>query len=96
MRFVTIRDLRNTPGKVRKLLAEDDVVLTANGKPVAYLIGVEDEDLEEVSAMLRRARAQRAAYRMRRAAAEKGLDRISPEEIEEAIRNARDERARPR
>jgi len=94
MRRISTRDLRNTPGKVRELLREEDLVLTASGEPVAYLIGMEDEDPDEVAAMVRQARAQRAVSRMRRQAAERGLDRLSPDEIREEIRRAREERAR--
>lgn len=93
MRRISTRDLRNTPGKVRELLEEEDLLLTASGEPVAYMVGIGDEDPEEVAAMVRQARAQRAVSRMRRRAAERGLDRLSPEEIREEIRRARDERA---
>lgn len=96
MRFITTRDLRNTPGKVRRLLAEDDLVLTAGGKPVAYLIGLDEEELDEVRALVRRARAQAAVSRMRGAAVEKGTSEMSPEEVDAAIRRARRERARGR
>lgn len=93
MRRISTRDLRNTPGKVRELLEEEDLLLTASGEPVAYMVGIGDEDPEEVADMVRQARAQRAVSRMRRRAAERGLDRLSPEEIREEIRRARDERA---
>lgn len=93
MRFVTTRDLRNTPGMLRKLLAQGDAVLTARGKPVAYVIRVEDDDLEELTRVLRQARALRAVSRMREAAAEKRLARMRRGEIEALIRKARRERA---
>lgn len=95
MRRISTRDLRNTPGKVREMLGEEDLVLTASGTPVAYMIGIEGEDLDEVAALVRQARAQRAVSRMRRGAAERGLDRLSPEEIEEEIRRARARRTAP-
>lgn len=95
MRRISTRDLRNTPGEVRELLEEDDLLLTARGEPVAYMIGMKGEDPQEVAAMVRQARAQRAVSRMRRQAAERGLDGLSPEEIEEEIRRARDRRTVP-
>lgn len=85
MRFITTRDLRNTPGKIRRLLAREDLVLTASGKPVAYLIGVDEGELEEVSRLVRQARAQAAVSRMRRAAEEKGASVMSAQEVEAAI-----------
>lgn len=92
MRRISTRDLRNTPGKVRELLEEEDLLLTASGEPVAYMIGMGGEDPEEMADMVRRARAQRSVSRMRRRAAERGLDRLPPEEIEEEIRSVRDRR----
>ena len=94
MRRISTRDLRNTPGKVRELLEEEDLVLTASGEPVAYMIGIDDEDPAEIAAMIRQARAQRAVARIRRRAAERGLDRLSAEEIDDEIRQTRGERAR--
>ena len=38
MKFLSTRDLRNRPGIVRELAKKDDLVLTANGKPVAILL----------------------------------------------------------
>lgn len=95
MRRISTRDLRNTPGKVRDLLEEEDLLLTARGEPVAYMIGMKGEDPQEVAAMVRQARAQRAVSRMRRQAAEQGLDDLSAEEIEEEIRSARERRTVP-
>lgn len=96
MRFISTRDLRNTPGKIRRLLAREDLVLTASGKPVAYLIGVNESELEEVAGFVRQARAQAAVWRMRRAAAETGASAMSAEQVETAIGRAREQRARPR
>lgn len=93
MRRISTRDLRNTPGRVRELLLEEDLLLTASGEPVAYMIGIDDEDPAEIAGMVRQARAQRAVTRMRRGAAEKGLDRLSAAEIDEEIGKARKERA---
>jgi antitoxin (DNA-binding transcriptional repressor) of toxin-antitoxin stability system len=92
MRWITIRDLRNTPGKVRRWLAREDLILTSGGTPVAYLVGIEGEDPEEVTALMRRARAERAVSRMRREAAERGLDAIPPEEVKAEIRKVRSRR----
>ena len=92
MRRISTRDLRNTPGKVRELLLEEDLLLTASGEPVAYMIGIDDEDPTEIAAMVRQAKAQRAVSRMRRRAGEEGVDRLTPDQIEEEIRRTRTER----
>ena len=94
MKFVSTRDLRNRPGSVREALRNEDVVLTASGKPVAVVIGIEEEELEEILELLRQVRAQRALSRLQRSARRRGMDRISPEEIEQEIRDARAARKR--
>ena len=57
MKFVSTRDLRNRPGFVRELARKGDLALTANGKPIALLLGVEEDELEETAQAIRQARA---------------------------------------
>ena len=92
VKFLTTRDLRNRPGYVRELARKDDLVLTANGKPVAILVGVEGDEFEETARAIRQAKAQRALSRMRRQAAKRGLDRLSPSAIDAEIRAVRSRR----
>jgi len=92
MKFLSTRDLRNRPGFVRELAKNEDLVLTANGKPIALLLGVEEGDLEETAQAIRQARAQRAVSRMRREAAKRGIDKISASLIEAEIRAVRSKR----
>ena len=95
MKFVSTRDLRNRPGHVRKLVRTDDLVLTANGKPIAILVGVKDDELEETARAIRQAKAQRALSRMRHQAARRASDRMSPSAIDAEIRAVRSKRASP-
>ena len=93
MEFVTIRDLRVKPGEVwDKLRQQRELILTSNGRPVAVIAGVGEHDVEETVVALRRARAQVAVSRLRRAAAERGADKLSAAEIEAEITQARRER----
>lgn len=93
MEFVTIRDLRLKPGDVwDKLRQQRELILTSNGRPVAVIAGVGDDDVEETVAALRRARAQAAISRLRRAAAERGANKLSAVEIEAEIAQTRRER----
>lgn len=94
MKFLSTRDLRNRPGFVRELAQKEDLVLTANGKPIALLLGVEEDDLEETARAVRQARAQRALSRMRRQAAKRNLEKMSPAAIEAQIRAVRSKRKR--
>ncbi len=92
MRFVSTRELRNQPGYVRDLAQDDELVLTANGKPVAILLGVEEDRLEETTRALRQAKAQLAVSRMRKHARRRGQDRTSAAVINAEIRAVRRKR----
>ncbi len=94
MKYVSIRELRNRPGRVWSVLSKDDVVLTANGKPMGVLLGVDETRLDDTVAAIRRARAILAVSRMRRRAAETGKDRMSMAEINREIAAVR-RRRRP-
>ncbi len=94
MKYVSIRELRNRPGRVWSVLSKDDVVLTASGKPMGVLLGVDETRLDDTVAAIRRARAILAVSRMRRRAAETGKDRMSMAEINREIAAVR-RRRRP-
>lgn len=94
MKFLSTRDLRNRPGLVRELTKKEDLVLTANGKPIAILLGVEEDDLEETARVVRQARAQRALSRMRIEGTRRSAQR-SPSFIEAEIRAVRSKRKSP-
>ena len=72
MKFISVRELRNRPGVVWEELQGEDLVLTANGKPVGILLGVANEDIEDTIESVRRARALQAVSKMRRRAAATG------------------------
>ena len=88
------REIRGNPRPVFQAAEEgDEVVITSRGKPVALLLGITGEDLDETVRLVRRARAQAAVSRMRKAAAREGSDSMSREEIEDEIGAVRSERA---
>jgi len=93
MEFITVRDLRTRPGQIwDKLRQQQDLILTANGRPIAVLSHVDEGGVEEALASLRRARAQAALSRLRSGATAQGLGRLSADEIETEITAARAER----
>ena len=95
MKFVTVRDLRGRSGQVWNTLArERDIILTSNGKPIAILSAVSEENLEESLAAVRRARAAAAVEKMQLESVEAGTDKISLDEITTEIRMARKARHR--
>jgi antitoxin (DNA-binding transcriptional repressor) of toxin-antitoxin stability system len=95
MKFISVRDLRNTPSEVWDALEEGgDLVLTANGRPRALVVRVDEDDLDSTVIALRRARAQVAVSRMRSGARRTGTDRLSETDIEAEIKGARKARQR--
>lgn len=92
MKYVSVRELRNRPGRVWSALSKDDLVLTASGKPVGVLVGVDETRLDETVDAIRRARAVLAVSRIRRRAAETGADKLSMAEINREIARARRQR----
>ena len=76
------------------MLSKEDVVLTASGKPMGVLLGVDETRLDDTVEAIRRARAILAVSRMRRRAAETGRDRMSMAEINREIAAVR-RRRRP-
>ena len=89
MKFLSVRDFRNSPGKVWKALKDDDFVVTANGKPVGLLIGVPDAELEASLLALRRARAAMAVSRMRKKAEDGGTNKWTSRQVDAEIARVR-------
>ena len=95
MRFVSVRELRNQLASVWKVLSEEkDLVITSNGKPIALLSAMVEEDLEESLGAVRRARAQAAATALQQSSLQAGTDHLSLEDINAEIDAVRRERAR--
>lgn len=95
MRFVTVRELRLRGGDIWQALREgEEAILTVNGKPVAFLAGISEGQVEGVIRAFRQARAQAAVGRMRETAARQGLGRLTEEEVEAEIKAVRRERRR--
>lgn len=90
MKTLSIRDLRNRPGLARSDLGEDgQALLTSNGRPVAVMIGVTAETLDETLQLVQQVRMQRALRELRRQARESGTDRLNSDAIEQVIAEAR-------
>jgi len=93
MKFVSIREFRNKTAAIRKALAEEqEIVLTANGKPFALLADVDEDSLEPSITALRRDRAHRLLRQIRARAKETGASKLTMEQINAEIAKARRER----
>jgi antitoxin (DNA-binding transcriptional repressor) of toxin-antitoxin stability system len=93
VKFMSVRDLRTSTARLRKDLETDrEVVITANGRPFAVLTQVDPDRLEEEVLAMRSSRARSALSRVRSGAKAKGLDRITPDRVDEIIAEVRRER----
>ena len=93
VKYVPMRDFRNRTAEIRKdLEAQQDVVLTAKGRPFALVSRVEPDTVEDEVRALRRARARIAVDRMRAQAKTAGLDKMTMEEIDAFIADVRRKR----
>jgi antitoxin (DNA-binding transcriptional repressor) of toxin-antitoxin stability system len=93
MKFISIRDLRSdTAGLRRDLQADREIIITANGKPIAVMTRVGTDNVEEEILAIRRARARAAVGRMRARAVTEGLDRLTMDQIDGIVSRARRER----
>ena len=93
MKFISIRDLRSdTAGLRRDLQADREIVVTANGRPIAVMTRVDPDTVEQEILAIRRARARAALSRMRDRARSEGLDRLSMDQIDDIVARTRRDR----
>lgn len=93
MKFINVRELRLRPGEVwKKLKIEKDIVLTLNGRPFAVLNSTDEDSLEQTLASLRRSRALEAMEKLQKYSKDKGLDKLTIEDIEKEVQSVRRER----
>ncbi|MBW7925476.1 MAG: type II toxin-antitoxin system Phd/YefM family antitoxin [Burkholderiaceae bacterium] len=86
METLSIRELRNRPGAVQDDLSKKgELLLTSNGRPVAVMLSVDGESLDETLEVLRLARGQLALRALRRRARDQGTSELSTEEIDAEI-----------
>lgn len=93
MTTVTIRDLRTNPRRMREVLkTSGEAVLTASGRPVAVMIAVDASTVDETLETLRRARGLEALRALRRQSRQHGAHRLSAEQVDAIVEQARRER----
>ena len=95
MRFIPVREFRLHPGWVWKRLREEqELVLTSRGKPVGLLTPLDESTFEQTLRVWRRARGMAALAELQQEAAKKGLNRLTPAQVDAEIRRVRSERKR--
>ena len=95
MKFLSVRELRWNSATVWKELPEErEMVVTNNGRPVAILSAIGEADVEDCLRAIRQAKAVSAVSKLKSHSIEKGLDKLSDQEIEAEIAEVRRSRAR--
>jgi antitoxin (DNA-binding transcriptional repressor) of toxin-antitoxin stability system len=95
MKFLSVRDLKTKSSQVWKdLPGQKDMVITSNGRPIAILSSVNENNLEQVLSAFRQSRAMEAVTSIQYESVRKGTDEISLEEINNEIKRVRSKRKR--
>ena len=95
MKFITIRELKGKSAEVwQRLKVEGEIILTHNGKPIAMISPLNENNVEESLAALRQARAIHAVRQMQSQSLSAGKDKVTLREINEEIRVVRRGRRR--
>jgi len=93
MKFLSVRDLKAKSSSVWKDLSnQKDMVITSNGRPIAILSSITEDNLEQVLSSFRQARAMQAVNTIQYESARKGTDKISMNEIDDEIKAVRSKR----
>ena len=93
MKFISVRDLRTSPAQIwRKLPEEKEMIITNNGRPIALLTPISDENFEDTIKSMRKARAINAIKKIQFNAVKTGRNKITEKEIEEEIMQSRKDR----
>ena len=86
MKFLSVRDLKTKSSQVWKDLPEQkEMVVTSNGRPIAILSTINENNLEQILTAFRRARATNALASIQYDSIQKGTDMISMDEINSEI-----------
>jgi len=95
MKFLSVRDLKTKSSQVWKDLPDQkDMVITSNGRPIAILSSINENNLEQILSAFRQARAIEAVTSIQYESVRKGTDKMTLEEINNEIKSVRSKRKR--
>jgi antitoxin (DNA-binding transcriptional repressor) of toxin-antitoxin stability system len=93
MKFLSVRDLKTKSSQVWKELPDQkEMIITSNGRPIALLSSINENNLEQVLSAFRHARATNAVAMIQYESVQKGTDKISVDEINTEIKAVRSKR----
>jgi antitoxin (DNA-binding transcriptional repressor) of toxin-antitoxin stability system len=86
MKFLRIRDLKSKSSQIwQELPGQKEMIVTSNGRPIALLSSIDENNLEQVLTAFRRARATNAVASIQYESTQKGADIPSMDEIDAEI-----------
>ena len=95
MKFLSVRDLKTKSSQVWKDLPDQkDMVITSNGRPIAILSSINENNLEQVLSAFRQARAMEAVTSIQYESVHRGTDKITLKDIDREIKSVRSGRKR--
>ncbi len=93
MKFLSVRDLKTKSSQVWKELPDQkEMVITSNGRPIAILSSISENNLEQVLSAFRRARAVEAVASIQYESVRKGTDKMTMAKINNEIKLVRSKR----
>lgn len=93
MKFLSVRDLKIKSSQVwNELQNQKEMVVTSNGRPIALLSSINENNIEQVLTAFRRARAADALAAIQYESIQQGTDTISIDEINAEIKATRSKR----
>ncbi len=95
MKFLSVRDLKTKSSQVwKELPGQKEMIVTSNGRPIALLSSINEDNLEQVLAAFRHARATNSVATVQYESVQKGTDKITMDEINAEIGAVRSKRKR--
>jgi antitoxin (DNA-binding transcriptional repressor) of toxin-antitoxin stability system len=93
MKFLSIRDLKSKSSQVwQELPGLKEMIVTSNGRPIALLSSINENNLEQVLTAFRRARATNAVAYIQYESTQNGDNALSMDEIDAEIAAVRSKR----
>jgi antitoxin (DNA-binding transcriptional repressor) of toxin-antitoxin stability system len=90
MKFLSIRDLKTKSSQVwQELPNQKEMIITSNGRPIAILSSINENNLEQVLSAFRLARATNAVSSIQYESVRQGTDKLTIDDINAEIKAVR-------
>lgn len=90
MKFLSIRDLKTKSAQIwQELPSQKEMILTSNGRPIAIISSINENNLEHVLAAFRRARATDAVASIQYESVRKETNKLTIDDINAEIKTVR-------